>query len=352
MRLENNIRAKDHVWDLKVADVEVGGDIHRIVLGGIKNLTEASALISRDKIIREYDELRKLLISYPYGHDDMCADFIFESSAADAACGYVIMECMGYPYYSGSNTIATAAALLEYDIVPFAEGDFDMTLESPGGLVNAAYRIEDNVIKAITVNGGAAYVMADDQHIDVPGFGTIEYAMVWSGAYYTMVDAEKLGITLTKTDIPKMKAVGAALTEALHKNFPYEHPEFGNQNLPIFVHFTDHHEKRGERLYEGRGATFGAPATIFNCPTGTGTSARMALLASRGAIEEDAIFECISAMEHRFVGNAKGYEQVGPYKTLATTITARPYVLATTTMHIDFDNPLMGSFAKLKDIIC
>lgn len=345
------MRAKKHVWDLKVADVEVGGDIHRIVLGGIKDLHETSALISREKIIREYDALRKLLISYPYGTEDMCADFVFDTAHADAAHGYVIMECMGYPYYSGSNTIATAAALLEYGKVPFTEGDSEMLLDSPGGLVKARYRIAGDEIQAVTVNGGAAYVMAEHQYLDVPGYGNVEFSLVWSGAYFLMVEADQFDMDIQPENTGLMKKIGRALTDAVSSDFTHEHPEFGTLPPPKFVHFMDQHVRNGEKLYAGRGATYGTPATVFNCPTGTGTSARMALLAKRGEIEPDATFESLSSAGHRFIGQAKGFETVGPFKALATTITARPYVLATTTMHINFDNPLMNSFSKLKDII-
>ena len=38
----------------------------------------------------------------------MSVDLIVEPSHPEAQAGYVIMEAMGYPLYSGSNTICTA----------------------------------------------------------------------------------------------------------------------------------------------------------------------------------------------------------------------------------------------------
>jgi trans-L-3-hydroxyproline dehydratase len=44
---------------------------------------------------------------------EMSVDLIVPATDPQAQMGYIIMEVMGYPIYSGSNTICTATALLE-----------------------------------------------------------------------------------------------------------------------------------------------------------------------------------------------------------------------------------------------
>lgn len=345
------MRKKRGVLDLEVADVEVGGDIHRIILSGIRNPAETGALDTREKIFREYDELRRLLISYPYGHEDMCADFVFETSHAEAAHGYVIMESMGYPYFSGSNTIATVAALLEYNRIPITEGSSQITLESPGGIITAWYRVHDDIIEEVTVKGGSAYVINDYNKVDVPGLGTVEYALVWSGAYFIMVDAAALGLQLDNDHLLQMKKAGFAVTEAIAETFTFRHPQFGSIEPPGFVHFMGACEKTGEKYYKGNGATYGHPDTVYYCPTGTGTSARMALMVHRRQMEDDVLYKNVSAAGNAFTGRALGRIKAGDYDALDTTITAKPFVLATTKMHIDFTNPLMKDYEKIREIM-
>lgn len=345
------MRHKAHVLDLEVADVEVGGDVHRILLSGIRNPSDTTALDSRERLLHDFDELRHLLISYPYGNEDMCADFVFDSRHAEAAHGYVIMESMGYPYYSGSNTIATVAALLEYGIVPIRDGESEIALESPGGIVRARYEVADDLIRSVTVTGDSPYVISDGNRVDVPDVGPVDYALVWSGAYMLLVDAGALGLQCDADHVVQMKAVGRALTDAVARDFSYEHAKYGRIEAPRFVHFMDSFEKTGDRRYRGCGATYGYPATIYYCPTGTGTSARMVLALSRGEIEDDATFESVSAMGNRFVGRAKGREDAHGHQALRTTITARPFVLATTRVHIDFDNPLMAGYQNLRTLM-
>jgi proline racemase len=147
-----------------------------------------------------------------------------------------------------------------------------------------------------------------------------------------------------------MRKAGRAICDAVARDFAYEHQQFGRIDPPKFVHFMGACTRTGDKRYQGRGATYGYPDTIFHCPTGTGTSARMALMHAAGGIEEDAVFDNVSAMDNRFTGQALGGETVGAYQALATDIKARPFVLATTRLHVDFNNPLMRAFAGLGDI--
>lgn len=346
------MRHKDKLHNLDIADIDVGGDVHRIILAGLHKSPGKSALEIREMIMTEYDDLRPLLISPPYGHEDMCADILFVSDHPGASYGYVIMESMGYPYYSGSNTIATIAALLEYEILPFQGAAAEICLEAPGGLVTAQYATTgDGRIESVQVKGDPAYVISEHERTRVDGFGAIEYSLVWSGGYFIMIRAEDLGIQLTPSDIPRMKEIGFDLTETLIHEFQYEHPEYGKIDSPKFVHFMGDFEKTGPRKYRGQGATFGHPNTVWNCPTGTGTSARMALMLKQGKMEDNASLEYKSATGNIFTGHGIQTIERGNYTALQTAISARPYVLATTTLHIDFDNPLMRPYLKLKEIM-
>ena len=346
------MRHKDKVHNLEIADIDVGGDVHRIILAGINKSPGKSALEIREMIMTEYDDLRPLLISPPYGQEDMCADILFASDHPEASYGYVIMESMGYPYYSGSNTIATIAALLEYEILPTDGTEAELCLEAPGGLVTARYTAtDDGRLESGQVKGDPAYVISERERTSLNGFGEINYSLVWSGGYFVLVNAQDVGVTLTPDGIPRMKEIGFALTETLIHEFQYDHPEYGRIDSPKFVHFMGAFEQTGPKIYRGQGATFGHPNTVWNCPTGTGTSARMALMVQQGKMEDNASLEYKSATGNIFTGHGIGAIQRGDYTALQTAISARPYVLATTTLHIDFDNPLMRPYLKLKEIM-
>jgi proline racemase len=345
------MRPKSRGYELVLADIAVGGDVHRIILSGIAHRAGQSALDLRNLIMSDYDELRQLLLSYPYGTEEMCADLIFESSDPRAAHGYVVMECMGYPYFSGSNTMAVMAALVEYGRAPAPEGLSAMPLEAPSGVVKGHYRIADGRIEEVSVEGDAAYVIADDLSVQVPGLGDVKYALVWSGACFVMVDAASFGIDIAPASLARMKQVGRAIVDVVRPTVAHRHPEIGPVDPPNFIHFMGPIDRTGTGRYRGHGVTYGHPATIFNCPTGTGTAARMALEIHRETMPVEAVFENTSAAGHVFIGQGLGDEMRGGQRMIATRISAKPYVLSTNRLHLDFENPVLAPYARLTGIL-
>lgn len=336
---------------IRLADIEVGGDIHRIILDGIAVPPGIDARALRGLIMGGHDGLRGLMLNYPYGNQDMCADLLFPSALPDAASGYVIMECMGYPHYSGSNTMAVVAALVEYGRIPLGRDWSSVTLEAPSGPIAARYREEAERLAEVAVRGDDSYVIEDGLTADLPGIGTVPYALVWSGACFLAVEAGPLGIEITPEHLPRMKQVGAALIEAIRPSFARAHPEIGPIDTVGFVHFMGPLEADGQGGMAARGATYGYPATVFNCPTGTGVAARMAVEVSRGRLADDAVLTYRSPPGHVFVGTGLGPVERGGHPMLGVSVAAAPRVLATNDFHVDFDNPLLAPFADMRPLL-
>ncbi|MGO2194485.1 MAG: proline racemase family protein, partial [Brachybacterium sp.] len=102
---------------ITLIDTQSGGDVSRVVTAGIKELPGDSVLEQARYLQREGDGLRRLLLSEPYGDPAMSVDLIVAPRHPEAQAGYIIMEAMGYPLYSGSNTICVATALLESGMI-------------------------------------------------------------------------------------------------------------------------------------------------------------------------------------------------------------------------------------------
>ena len=130
----------------------------------------------------------------------MSVDLLVPATDPRAAAGYIIMEVMGYPIYSGSNTICTATAVLDAGIVPKQEGKQHFMLESPAGLVNIEAIVHDGVVEAVTCEGLPSYIHTYNASINVPGIGEVGYSVAYSGGFYALVDAKSLGFDLTLAD--------------------------------------------------------------------------------------------------------------------------------------------------------
>ncbi|QYJ02838.1 proline racemase family protein [Nocardioides panacisoli] len=326
---------------LELIDTQSGGDVSRIVTSGIGPLPGTSVLEKLRYIQSEGDGLRRLLLSEPYGDPAMSVDLIVEPGHPEAQAGYIIMEAMGYPMYSGSNTICTATALLQSGAIEMREGLQDVVLESPAGLARIKAKVTNGRVESITTQGEPAYVAEEGLSVEVPHYGRVEFDLVWSGAYFAMVDASRHGFTIMASEEIALAAFGDAFVRAARPGLLQEHPELGDVGPLPFAHFMGPVRTLGEGRLESPSATYVHPGVICRSPTGTGTSARLALMARRGEIGEGDSLETISPRGNRFVGTVMEDAQVGEYAALHSTITGRARLMAHSRIVVDLDDPLV-----------
>lgn len=326
---------------IDLVDTQAGGDVSRIVLGGVGPLPGGSIMDRVRFLEREADGLRRLLLAEPYGDPAMSIDLILPPIHPEAQAAYIIMEAMGYPVYSGSNTICTATALLESGRIPMREGAQTVTLESPAGLVRIGAECRDGRVLSITCEGAPAYVAARDLGVTLPDGTEIRFDVVFSGGFYSVIRAEPLGYRLIPDEGPALAALGHAFISAARRQHVIEHPELGDIGPLSFVHFAGPVDKKAAGLYESRSATYVHPGVICRSPTGTGTSARLALMVEADQLHIGDSLETISLRGSRFRGTVRGVTTVAGHRALRSTITGRAWTLAHSKIVVDLDDPLI-----------
>lgn len=328
---------------LELIDTHSGGDVSRIVTSGIEPLPGKNVLEKARYLEREGDGLRRLLLSEPYGDPAMSVNLIVEPSHPEAVAGYIIMEAMGYPLYSGSNTICTATALLQSGMIPASEGLQEIVLESPAGLTRNTARIVGGRVESITTRGEPAFVAEQGLAVEVPHHGRVGFDLVWSGAYFALIRAVDHGFELTADEQFALTAFGDAFVRAARPGLRREHPSLGDVGPLPFVHFMGRVRTLGAGRFESPSATYVHPGVICRSPTGTGTSARLALMAALGEVAPGDTLETISPRGNRFLGTALEEGMVGDFPALHTTVTGRARFLAHSRITIDLDDPLVDA---------
>ena len=343
--MQNNPGSQSHsrLHSLEVIDTQAGGDVSRIVMSGIESLEGKTVLEKMRYLEKHGDGLRRLLLSEPYGDPAMSVNLVVEPSHPRAQAGYIIMEAMGYPMYSGSNTICTATTILNSGRVPMQEGRQELVLESPAGLALITAENRNGRVESITTQGEPAFVAARDLRVDVPHYGQVRYDVVWSGAFFAMVDAAELGYQLTHEETIALTAFGDAFVRAVRPGFSLEHPQLGNPGPLPFAHFMGPVEKIGDEGFQAHSATYVHPGVICRSPTGTGTSARMALMYENGEITDGQWLRTISPRNTSFTGTVIGQARVGEFRAMHSHITGRAWTLAHLQMVVDLDDPLVDT---------
>ena len=326
---------------LQLLDLHAGGDVSRIVLAGVKPLPGATVRQQMEYLRDDADGLRKLLLFEPYGIPEMSVDLIVPATDPAAEAGYIIMEVMGYPIYSGSNTLCTATALLESGRIPKAEGLQRFQLESPAGLVQVEARVENGVVEAVTCGGLPSYIDTHRARIHVPSVGDVTYTVAYSGGFYALVDAVELGFALVREEEEALTRCAHAIVEAIRAESNYLHYTLGDVGPVPFLHFMGPVEQLADHFYRSRSTTYVHPDVICRSTTGTGTSARLALMQYEGRIKPGDRLETVSLRETTFIGEFRALHQEGPHQVVENTISGRSYVLARSEIVVNCDDPLV-----------
>ncbi|WP_163558222.1 proline racemase family protein [Halomonas sp. NO4] len=326
----------------QLMDTHAGGDVSRIVTGGIDRLPGATVRDQMHYLRDDADGLRKLLLDEPYGIPEMSVNLLVPPSHPEAAVGYIIMEVMGYPIYSGSNTICTATAVLELGLVPKQEGRQRFVLESPAGLVHIEALVENDVVEAITCKGLPSYIDTYRASIHVPTIGDVTYSVAYSGGFYALVEAAELGFDLTRDEERDLAACASKIVEAIQAERGFSHYTLGDVGPLPFLHFMGPVEQVADDFYRSRSTTYVHPGVICRSTTGTGTSARLALMHHEGRIQPGDRLETVSLRETGFIGEFTGTHREGTHQVVDNNITGKSHVLARSEIVVNCEDPLVN----------
>lgn len=326
---------------LQLMDTHAGGDVSRIVTGGIDTLPGKTVREQMEYLRDDADGLRELLLFEPYGIPEMSVDLIVPASHPEASAGYIIMEVMGYPIYSGSNTLCTATAVLEAGIVEKREGVQHFKLEAPAGLVNVEATVKNDVVESVTCEGLPSYIDTYRATINVPGIGEVTYSVAYSGGFYALVDAEELGFRLVLEEERALAECAYKIVEAIKAERGFSHYTLGDVGPLPFLHFMGPEERIADGFIRSRSTTYVHPGVICRSTTGTGTSARLALMNHEGRLKLGDKLETVSLRETGFIGTFTGAHQEGRFQVVENTITGRSYVLANSEIVINCDDPMV-----------
>lgn len=328
--------------NLKLIDTHAAGDVSRIVLGGIDPLPGDTVRAKMEYLAEDADGLRKLLLFEPYGRPDMSVNLVVPPDDTRASMGYIIMEVMGYPIYSGSNTICTATALLENNLIPKVEGEQRFLLESPAGLVEIGATVHDGVVDAVTCSGLPSYIDTYREKIHVPGLGEVTYSVAYSGGFYALVDARELGFHLTPDEETELARTAYRIVEAVQAQRGFSHYTLGDVGPLPFLHFMAPVEQVADHFFRSRSTTYVHPGVICRSTTGTGTSARLALMHYEGRMQPGDRLETISLRNTGFIGHITGTHEEHGHLLVDNTITGRGYVLAHSNIVLNCEDPLVN----------
>jgi proline racemase/trans-L-3-hydroxyproline dehydratase len=322
-------------------DYHTAGEPFRIVTGGLAEI--AGTTVAQRRVTaaasQPVDRVRQLLCHEPRGHADMYGCFLVPPDDAGADLGVLFWHRDGFSTACGHGTIALGAWAVESGRVGAdPDGDTDVRIDVPSGRVTARVHCRAGAVESVTFRNVPSYVLARGLRLDTE-LGTVTVDVSYGGAIYASVPAAAFGLTVTPDRHRELIAAGRAVQLALAGTEAARHP--GDDRLSGVY---------GTILYDELPATESGPrqrnVTVFadgqvdRSPCGSGTSARLALLADE--LAGGAVLTHDSIVGSTFLGRVVGTTEADGRPAVHTEIDGCAYRTGEHAFTLDPRDPLPG----------
>lgn len=313
------------------------GEVGDVITGGVapppgETLWEQSRFIASDNVLRDF------VLNEPRGGVFRHVNLLVPPNDSRAAAGFIIMEPVHTPPMSGSNSICVATVVLDIGLVPMTEPETRFFLEAPAGLVEVVAQCRNGKAQSIRITNHPSFVGQLDAVLEVEGLGTLKVDTAYGGDTFALVDAAALGFALTPDEAADLTATGMKITKAATEQLGFHHPQHPDWSHISFTQFTGPVETV-DGVRTGRNTVAIEPGKLDRSPTGTGVSARMAVLHRRGLLEVGEDYRGISIIGTRFDGRIEGTTDLGGIAAIIPSISGRAFITETKQLLLDPDDP-------------
>ena len=270
---------------VSTTDYHTAGEPFRIVADPPVELPGDSVADRRARALQSpaAQGLRELLCFEPRGHADMYGGFLVPPDDADAHLGVLFWHKDGFSTACGHGTIALGVWAVDAGLVPAPDdGSVDVVIDVPSGRVTARVHRASGRTVAVDFVNVPSYVLARDVPL-ATSRGEVPVTVAYGGAIYASVDATAVGLTVDPAHYQDLIALGREVKWALNDT---EHATHPTDPRLSGVYGTILHEDLGgnDGQVRQRNVTVFADGEVDRSPCGSGTCARLAVLADQGRL--------------------------------------------------------------------
>ncbi|HET8617174.1 MAG TPA: proline racemase family protein [Actinomycetales bacterium] len=289
--------------EVRTTDFHTAGEPFRIVTAGVPPI-EGSTVRER----REYaqrteavDRIRRLLCHEPRGHADMYGCFLVPPDDDGADLAVLFWHKDGYSTACGHGTIALGEwAVRSGRVEAVDDGDTPVVVDVPSGRVTATVTRRGGVTQSVTFRNVASYVVARGVEVET-GRGTVTADVSYGGAIYASVPASSVGLAVTPEHYGDLIALGREIKWALNDRDVAQHPSDPRLSGIYGTIWYDDLGRTSTGPHQ-RDVTVFADGEVDRSPCGSGTCARIALLADDGTLADGEVLTHDSIVGTTFTG--------------------------------------------------
>ncbi len=316
------------------------GNPVRLVTGGAPLLKGETMSERRQDFMANHDWIRRALMFEPRGHDVMSGSMLYPPTRADCDIGILFIEVSGCLPMCGHGTIGTVTMAVENGLVSSATPG-ELALEAPAGRIVARYRQDGRFVESVRITNVASYLAVSDITVDVPGLGELTFDISYGGNFYAILEPQKNFAGLESMSAGDVLRYSPVVRKLLNDRIQPVHPE--NETIKGVSHVMWTGQPRDAKAH-ARNAVFYGDKAIDRSPCGTGTSARMAQLAARGALKVGDEFVHESIIGSLFDGRVEAAARVGNHDAIVPSISGWARQHGINTLFVDQRDPFAHGF--------
>lgn len=322
---------------IEIICCHAGGEVGDVIVSGVspppgETVWEQAAWIATDQSLRSY------ILNEPRGGVFRHANLLVPPKNPKAVAAWIIMEPEDTPPMSGSNSICVSTVLLETGIVPMEEPETRFVLEAPGGLVDVVATCRNGKAESIRIRNVPSFADALDVQIEVEGIGTLCVDTAYGGDTFVIVDAQEVGFSLKPTEARDLCVAGIRITAAANEQLGFTHPLNRDINRISFCQFAlPIRQEASQRI--GKNAVVIRPGKVDRSPTGTGLSARLAVMHAKGQAAVGDTLIAQSIIESQFAGRIEEEVTIGPKTGIRASITGSAWITGRQELVLDPTDP-------------
>jgi trans-L-3-hydroxyproline dehydratase len=268
---------------IHVVSCHAEGEVGDVIVGGVAP-PPGQTIWQQSRFIAQDETLRNFMLNEPRGGVFRHINLLVPPKDPRASFGWIIMEPADTPPMSGSNSICVATVLLETGMVPMREPETKLTLEAPGGVIEVTATCREGKAQRISVQNVSSFADRLDALIEVAGFGTLTVDTAYGGDSFVIADAHKLGFAITPDEARDIAETGVKITAAANEQLGFAHPLNPEWRHVSFCQLAGVLREE-DGVLTGSNAVAIRPGKVDRSPTGTGCSARMAVLHAKGRMQ-------------------------------------------------------------------
>lgn len=315
-------------------DTHTCGEPTRSIVGGLMKIPGKTMEEKMEHMARENDWIRKFICYEPRGNEVMSGTIVTEPCNDTADVGVLYFEVGGWMPMCGHDTIGVGTALVEAGIVEVTEPLTKVTLDTPAGLIKLDIVVEGGRAKSVTFTNAPSLVLKRDVEINSTCYGKLKMDIAYGGNIYAIIPIESVNLTVDASKSAEIIAAGNSVKKDINKQVEVCHPLIPFENHVTHVEFYEETNKKGII----RNAVVIPPGAIDRSPCGTGTSAKLSVLAAKGEIKRGESFIHESIIGSRFTCKYIDDEKVGSFDAVVPEVTGSAWVTGMSTFILEPDD--------------